>query len=82
MNLIDSIIDVVSTSLCQDRDIVTPASKLAEDLDMDSMDAIELEMDLEDEFSIRLPDGSVGRCATVQDLLDLVGGKLADKAGA
>ena len=45
-------------------------SKLEDDLWMDSLDEIELLMDLEREFDILIPDDDPGRCLTVKDVVD------------
>lgn len=53
----------------------TPLSlttNLQEDLDMDSLERVELGISLENEFDIALPDAQVRRCATVDDIVQLI----------
>ena len=48
------------------------AERSIKSLDFDSIDGVELLMDLEDEFAIDLVDEDAFACKTVQDLIDLV----------
>lgn len=53
----------------------TPLSldtNLQEDLGMDSLELVELGITLENEFDVSVPDASVRRCATIDDLVQLV----------
>mgnify|MGYP001137768708 CR=1 FL=1 len=51
---------------------LTMESKLEDDLWMDSLDEIELLMELEKEFGISIPDDDPGRCLTVKDVVDYI----------
>lgn len=51
---------------------VTPTAELAEDLGVDSVDAVEFALALEREFDITLPDGALVDVKTVQDVIDQV----------
>jgi acyl carrier protein len=48
---------------------ITPAMTLAEDLNCDSLDAIEIQMALEDAYRIEIPDDEVAAFVTVADIL-------------
>ena len=58
---------VVDTLNC-DADQVTMEASLTEDLEADSLDAVELNMALEDEFGVAVPDEKLGEMKTVADL--------------
>lgn len=45
---------------------------LKEDLDMDSLDQVELIMDMEKEFKINLPDEEAAEVHTVGQMIDLI----------
>jgi acyl carrier protein len=45
---------------------------LQDDLGMDSLELVELGVTLENEFSVPLPDADVRRCATLNDVIQLV----------
>lgn len=47
-------------------------TKLVVDLQMDSLDTLEMVMAVEDEFNIEIPDQNVDELVTVQDVVNLV----------
>ena len=47
-------------------------SRLAEDLNMDSLDTLELSMSIEEEFDIELPEELMGTVSTVADVAKMV----------
>jgi acyl carrier protein len=51
---------------------VTPTAELAEDLGIDSVDAVEFALALERELNVSLPDKIFGDIRTVQDVIDIV----------
>ena len=53
-------------------EMVTPTAELAEDLGVDSVDAVEFTLALEREFNVVLPDDVIVDARTVQDVVDLV----------
>jgi acyl carrier protein len=53
-------------------EMVTPTAALAEDLGVDSVDAVELMLALEREFNVALPDEAIADVRTVQGVIDLV----------
>jgi acyl carrier protein len=59
----------------QPADIIGPAS-LENDLGCDSLDLLELVMDIEDEFDIEIPDEDAEKIATVQQAIDYVSAKV------
>lgn len=64
--------DVVASMLCIDKKNVTLDSRIVEDLDADSMELVEIVMELEDEFDIELPDKKLEEFKTVRNILDYV----------
>ncbi|KAL3757405.1 hypothetical protein ACHAWU_005136 [Discostella pseudostelligera] len=53
---------------------VTATSKFSEDLGLDSLDAVEMVMAIEDEFAIEIPDAEADRIASVSDAVEYVAG--------
>ena len=53
-------------------DTITPQSEVVKDLGADSLDVVELMMQLEDEYGITLPEGVVENVKTVQDIVDMM----------
>lgn len=74
MNL-DKIKDIVAETLCVDVDDIKPETSLFEDLGADSLDAVELNMALEDSFGIKIPDEDLAGLKTVADIVAYVDSK-------
>jgi len=70
-NTYDRVLAVLKNTLYLDHD-PQPGDSLVEDLDADSLDACELEIDLETEFDLDLESVSIDKKMTVQDVVDLV----------
>jgi acyl carrier protein len=51
---------------------LTPATRLVHDLGFDSIDVVELTLNLERRFHIEIPDAELEELHTVQDVLDCV----------
>jgi acyl carrier protein len=66
------VIAVLTQRLGISPDMVTPAAELAEELGVDSVDAVEFALALEREFNVSLPDEAIADVRTVQDVIDLV----------
>ena len=58
---------VVDTLNC-DEDKVTMEASLTEDLEADSLDAVELNMALEDACGVSIPDEELAKLKTVRDI--------------
>lgn len=72
----DKIKEIILETLCCDEDLVTPEATLFDDLGADSLDAVELNMALEDAFDIKIPDEDIANLKTVADVVAYVDGKL------
>jgi acyl carrier protein len=59
---------------------VQPESRLREDLGMDSLDIVELQMQLEEAFALSLPDDlDASAFETVQDVAELIARSSAER---
>lgn len=58
---------MVNTLGCDEAKITESAS-IADDLGIDSLDAVELVMALEEEFGIKIPDEELGNLKLVSDI--------------
>jgi acyl carrier protein len=73
---------VAATHLDLDPGRLLPGARLGEDLCVDSLDAIELTMVLEDEFDIALPDRLVAGVRTYGDVVTMVRAQVEARGGA
>jgi acyl carrier protein len=56
---------------------IEPGAELLGDLDLDSLDTVELSLGLEERFGIEIPDEDLEDLVTVQDAVRLIESKLA-----
>lgn len=62
---------IVSTTNV-DANKVVPTASLKDDLGIDSLDSVELVLELENEFNVTIEDSEVQNLVTVQDIVTLV----------
>jgi acyl carrier protein len=55
-----------------DASVITDATRFKEDLEADSLDLVELTVELEDTYGIRIPDEEAARILTVGQAADYV----------
>ena len=63
---------VIVEALNVKEDEVTLESNLRDDLDIDSLDAVELVMELEDTFGVKIEDAEAQKFVTVKDIVDFI----------
>ncbi|MBC8533762.1 acyl carrier protein [Yeguia hominis] len=63
---------ILSEQFDVEEDSITPDTSIAEDLDADSLDVVDLLMSIEDEFEIEVPDTEVENIKTVADLVKYI----------
>ena len=68
----DRVVALLTRRLGISPEMVTPSAQLADDLGVDSVDAVEFTLGLEREFNVALPDEVIADVRTVQDVIDLV----------
>jgi len=68
----DRIVTVVKNFDKVDPSKVSPASKFADDLGLDSLDAVEVVMAIEDEFAIEIPDAEADKIASIDDAVEYI----------
>ena len=59
---------------------LTPRTRLQEDIGLDSIDLVELVINIEHRFHIEIPDPELENLRTVQDVLDCVDAHLSVNA--
>ena len=71
--------DVIVDLLEIDRDLIKPEAKLVEDLDFDSIDAIELILQLEERYDEKISADKLKSARTIQDVVDCLYELLAEQ---
>lgn len=67
---------LMAQALSLDESTITLDASLKDDLAIDSLDAVELIMELEDEFDIKIEDTEAQTFVVVADIVDLLKVKL------
>ncbi len=68
----EKVVQILADQLSIDPDKITMDSLLEEDLDADSLDAIDIVMSIEDEFEIEVPDEAIADMKSVGDIVNFI----------
>jgi acyl carrier protein len=71
-NVRDKVIKIVCEQMGQSEDNVSETTSFINDLGADSLDTVELVMELEDEFEISIPDEEAEKIRTVGDAIKYI----------
>jgi acyl carrier protein len=63
---------IISEQLAVDEDEVSMESSFIEDLNADSLDLVELIMEIEEKFEIQVPDEVAEKIVTVSDAVEYI----------
>ena len=72
MSNLERVKEVIMENLGVDEDELTEETNLVEDLGIDSLDMVELAMELEDEFDMSIEDEEMEKLATVKDIVEYI----------
>lgn len=69
----ERVIDIVSEQLGVSKDQINEGTSFVNDLGADSLDTVELVMELEEEFDINIPDDAAEKIQTVGQAVKYIG---------
>lgn len=72
MSIFEKVKEIICEVLGVDEEKVTEAALLKDDLGADSLDAVEIIMDIEDNFNVEIEDGSLQTIKTVGDIVKAI----------
>lgn len=72
MAIFDDVKAVIVEQLSVNADEVKLESKFVDDLGADSLDVVELVMELESKFEVEIPDEEAEKISTVKDVVDYI----------
>jgi acyl carrier protein len=70
--ILGKIQEITADRLGVDESDVTPEASFREDLEADSLDLVELIMELEEQFGMEIPDEEAEKITTVEEAVDYV----------
>lgn len=76
----DKVKQIIMDKLGVSEDQVTAEASFIDDLNADSLDIVELVMELEDAFGIEIPDEDAEKLKTVKNAIDYLRGRVAETA--
>jgi len=68
----ERVIDIVAEQLGVDKAKVNTKSRFVNDLGADSLDQVELVMELEEEFNVQIPDNAAEKIETVGQAIEFI----------
>lgn len=74
--IIDIINDILPEGDCSEVD---PEVRLRDQLDLDSMDFLDIVMELRKQYGVEVPEADYPKLATLNSCIEYLGPKLADK---
>ena len=72
----EKVIDIISNKLGLPKEEVTPAASFTMDLGADSLDTVELIMDFEKDFNLKISDEDAMNIKTVGDAIDYIAARV------
>ena len=66
----ERVVDIVAEQLGADKEKISRKTSLVNDLGADSLDQVELVMELEEEFDINIPDDAAEKIQTVGEAIE------------
>jgi len=71
-SVLERVTDIVSEQLGVDKDELTKDTSFVNDLGADSLDTVELVMELEEEFDVNIPDDAAEKIQTIGQAVDFI----------
>ena len=70
--VVEKVKAILASQFDEDEDNITPETRLQEDLNADSLDVVDLIMNIQDEFEVEIPDEDVENIKTVGALVEYI----------
>ena len=76
----EKVIQIVSEQMSVEKSEISRETSFANDLNADSLDTVELVMELEDEFDMTIPDEEAEKLKTVGEAIEYIKKHLEEKS--
>ena len=71
-NILEEVIDTIASVTEVDKNIIKEDSNLIKDLEIDSLDLVDLVVEFENKYNFQIPDQDVKEIQTVKDIVDYI----------
>lgn len=71
-NILEEVIDTIANITEVDKNIIKEDSNLIKDLEIDSLDLVDLVVEFENKYNFQIPDQDVKEIQTVKDIVDYI----------
>ncbi|XBX76177.1 acyl carrier protein [Proteinivorax tanatarense] len=72
MELFDKVKGIIASTIGTSEEDIKPETRFQEDLELDSLDIMDLLMVLEEEFDLQIPDEQLQTMNTVGDIVNFI----------
>lgn len=72
MNIADKVKEIIAKQLNKSVDELTNEKEIVKDLGADSLDVVEMVMNIEEECDVSIPDDVLANIKTVGDIINLI----------
>lgn len=79
LSIEEKVINIVCEQLAVEKEKVSRDTRFIEDTGADSLDIVELIMELEEEFDIQIPDDQAEKIKTVGEAIDFIEARRKEK---
>jgi len=70
--IFEKVVNVLSDKLGVEENSIAESSSLTDDLGADSLDLVDLVMELEEQFGVKIDDSELEKLSTVKDVVDYI----------
>ncbi len=70
--MLEKIIEIIAAHLGSDADEITEDTNIADELGADSLDIVEILIEIENEFDVSISDEEIPNLKTVRDIVEYV----------
>ncbi len=71
-NVLEEVIEVISNVTEVEKDMIKEDSNLIKDLEIDSLDLVDLVVEFENKYDFKIPDQDVKEIQTVKDIVEYI----------
>jgi acyl carrier protein len=75
MDMKEKVIKIVSETTKMDASTITESTHFIDDLNLDSLDMVELMMKMEDDFGVEIPEDQTEKLKTIGDVVQFLESK-------